>query len=99
MTLRRACIAAGVLAAIAGIALLRHHLLWPLGVQLGFSGVVLTAGLLIERAIYKPLAEAPGPGFSDTGERTRQNGAMVGVFYNPATGQRRYVALPPAPAQ
>ncbi len=50
MTLRGACIAAGVLAAIAGIALLRHHLLWPLGVQLGFSGVVLTAGLLIERA-------------------------------------------------
>jgi hypothetical protein len=32
-------------------------------------------------------------------ERSLQNGQWVGAFYNPATGQRRYVVVPPARVQ
>jgi hypothetical protein len=99
MSVRRWCVLVGLAELCAGIALLRQHAWWPFGVQLGLGGLVLAVAMLTERARYKALDAAPGPGFADTGERSLQNGQWVGAFYNPATGQRRYVVVPPARVQ
>jgi hypothetical protein len=60
-----------------------------------FLGIVLTAGILLERGRYKPPAPGqPGPGWIATDERfvDPASGETVAVFYQPATGERRYVA-------
>jgi hypothetical protein len=58
-------------------------------------GAVLMAAVLVERYIYKPIGnEPPGPGWDKTAERFAdpRSGKDVTVYFNPATGQRRYVA-------
>ncbi len=60
------------------------------------SGLVLIIGPLIERWRYKPLAEQrPGPDWTATDERfvDPETGRLVTVYYHPASGERRYVAL------
>ena len=59
-------------------------------------GVILIIGLLIERWRYKPLAgQRPGPEWTATDERfvDPETGKLVTVYYHPASGERRYVAL------
>jgi hypothetical protein len=78
-------VAAAVLGAMAG-----WHTL-PLAVLPG----VLLLGLLFERYVYKPIRlEPPGPGWDRTQERFAdpRTGQIVAVYYNPRTGERRYVA-------
>jgi hypothetical protein len=51
---------------------------------------------LIERWRYKPLGEhSPGPDWTATGERfvDPETGKLVAVYFHPASGERRYVAL------
>ena len=51
---------------------------------------------MIERWRYKPLADrSPGPDWAATGERfvDPETGKLVTVYYHPANGERRYVAL------
>ncbi len=61
------------------------------------SGALL-AGLVFERIFYKPIEDrTPGAGWQATGERfidpdTHQ---AVEVWYHQASGERRYVAIPP----
>jgi hypothetical protein len=58
-------------------------------------GAVLVVAVLVERYIYKPIGnEPPGPGWDKTAERFAdpRSGKDVTVYFNPATGQRRYVA-------
>ena len=59
-------------------------------------GALILGGTLFERH-YKPnQTNPPGDGFAPTGERFHdptQDG-MVEVWYNQATGERRYVRLP-----
>ena len=53
------------------------------------------ATILIERWRYKPLAQRPpGPDWQRTDERfvDPASGEPVTVFYQPATGERRYVS-------
>jgi hypothetical protein len=66
------------------------------GVAMAILCVILLIGLLIERWRYKPLADrSPGPDWRATGERfvDPETGKLVTVYYHPASGERRYVAL------
>lgn len=60
---------------------------------------ILLFGLLFERYVYQPIRpEPPGPGWDRTPERFAdpRSGQNVVVYYNPRTGERRYVAEPGA---
>ncbi len=60
---------------------------------------LLVIGLLCERFLYKPILDTPpGAGWQRTQERFRdpKSDRVVVVFYNPRTGERRYVAETPA---
>jgi hypothetical protein len=64
------------------------------GLRLLIPGAVLIAALLIERWRYRCIADdRPGPGWVDTGERfiDPETAKLVTVFYQPSTGERRYV--------
>jgi len=68
-----------------------------LGATLRFAvpGLVLLFALVIERWRYKPVTgRPPGAGWVGTNERfvDPESGKLVTVFYQPATGERRYVA-------
>jgi hypothetical protein len=57
--------------------------------------LILLLGLLFERYVYKPVRpEPPGPGWDRTSEKfvDPRSGQAVVVYYNPQTGERRYVA-------
>jgi hypothetical protein len=92
----------GVLLLIAGVLLAGGGALAMLGavpaaVGLTAWGLILIVGLVIERWRYKPLAErSPGPDWTLTDERfvDPETGKLVTVYYHPATGERRYVAVP-----
>jgi len=59
------------------------------------AGSVLVLGILAERKYYKRLgADAPGPGWVETGERfiDPETQRPVTVFWRKNTGERRYVA-------
>jgi hypothetical protein len=63
--------------------------------RLAVPGFVLLFGLVVERWRYKPLmARHPGPDWAPTNERLvdPESGKLVTVFYQPSTGERRYVA-------
>jgi hypothetical protein len=76
-------------AALAGAASGWHTL--PIAL---FPAIVMF-GLLFERYVYKPIrSETPGSGWEKTSERFTdpRSGQTVAVYYNPRTGERRYVA-------
>ena len=78
-------IALGLLPRLAGCTAI-----WPLLVL----GLLLILGVLVERWRYRPIEEGrPGPGWIATGERfvDPETGRLVTVFYQPRTGERRYV--------
>jgi hypothetical protein len=70
---------------------------WPLKavIPLGLWGAILAGGLLVERWRYqRPADGRPGHEWKATSERfvDPESGQLVTVFFNPATGERRYVA-------
>ena len=78
-------------AAIAALAGCRLAVIIPLAVW----GAILAGGVLIERWRYQALAnDRPGCYWQATPERfvDPETGRLVTVFFNPATGERRYVA-------
>lgn len=65
--------------------------------QLIIGGAFLIGALAIERWRYKPIAAArPNPRWTDTGERfvDPETGALTAVYFDPATGERHYLAAP-----
>jgi hypothetical protein len=85
---------AGALA-LAGVILLTKGLLAPGGYALGL-GVLILLGTLFERWRYRPNDARPAAGWEPTGERFEdpQTGKTVEVFYDPRSGERRYVSEP-----
>lgn len=78
---------AAVIGAIAGC---RPAAFFPLAVW----GAIWAGSVLIERWRYRPLTDNhPGHGWQATPERfvDPESGRMVTVFFNPATGERRYI--------
>ena len=95
--LRGAVITAGILMLLAGVASAGLDMPGAALRLLGPGGIV-TADTLLERVIYKPLLrERPGVGWVKTAERfvDHDSGKTVDVFYNPSSGERRYVAQEP----
>ena len=84
----------GIMLAGAAIGALAGWRL-PAVLPLAFWGVVLAGGVLIERRRYRLLTDQrPGRDWQATHERFVDpgSGRLVTVFFNPATGERRYVA-------
>jgi hypothetical protein len=80
-----------IAAAIGAITGCRPATMFPPAVL----GVICAGGVLIERWRYRPLTDDhPGQGWQATRERfiDPESGRLVTVFFNPATGERRYVA-------
>jgi hypothetical protein len=64
-------------------------------IPLAVWGAILAGGVLVERWRYQFLAEdRPSRDWQATTERfiDPETGRLVTVFFNPATGERRYVA-------
>ena len=86
---------------VCGILLATAGLLAVTGCALGVTlrlavpGLLLFFGLVVERWRYKTLtSRRPAPDWVRTNERfvDPESGNVVTVFYQPATGERRYVA-------
>jgi hypothetical protein len=83
-------------ALVAGGAAMAMLGVYPAAAGLGGWGLLLLIGVAVERWRYKPLGErSPGPDWTATGERfvDPETGKLVAVYYHPASGERRYVAL------
>ena len=84
----------GILLAAAGCSAIAGCNL-GIVLRLAIPGLVLMFGLLVERWRYKPVTiHRPGPDWVPTNERfiDPESGETVTVFYQPSTGERRYVA-------
>ncbi len=93
MTRLVALVLTGALFVAALVAALVSH-----GHAIGLlvMATLLFGGVLFERWRYKAIeTAAPGSGFQPSGERfvDPETGAPVEVWYNPTSGERRYVAL------
>jgi hypothetical protein len=81
-------LAAAALGALAGCRLAAV-------IPLALWGAILAGGVLVERWRYQLLSDnCPGHDWQATPERfvDPESGRLVTVFFNPATGERRYVA-------
>ena len=89
---------AGVLA-LCGVVLLVRGQLGAGAYALGFGGVVLL-GTAFERWRYRPGNARPEARWQPTGERFEdpQSGKTLRVFYDPRTGERRYVSDSESPS-
>jgi len=65
----------------------------PAGVYALACGALILLGTLFERWRYRRYEPTPDAGWQATGERFTDpsTGREVEVFYDPATGERRYV--------
>jgi hypothetical protein len=83
--------------ALTGMLLLMRGL--PGGAQALGLGVVIVLGTLFERWRYRPRHSRPGTRWEPTGERFEdpETGKTVHVFYDPGSGERRYVNDPEPP--
>lgn len=94
--LRAGLFAVGSLLSLGAAALALAGCSFDVVLRPAVPGVLLLIALCIERWRYKPLStRAPGAGWVATDERfvDPQTGRLVTVFYQPATGERRYVTL------
>ena len=91
----------GVLLLIAAIGLWFGGVVLVFLPQLVIGGLLLIVGLAIERWRYKPVrSERPDPSWRDTGERfvDPETGLMTTVYFDPANGERHYLAVPESPS-
>jgi hypothetical protein len=92
--LRAVLLVVGIVALGAALVAALCRAPFPFVIWLGMIGVALVGGILFERGRYKPAAPGhPGPGWIATDERfvDPQSGEAVTVYYQPSTGERRYV--------
>jgi hypothetical protein len=94
--LRKAILAYGVAAIVVGILLAAAGVGSVVILYLCAQGVIVIAALLFERGRYRPTVTQSG-NWQDTEERfvDPSTGRLMQVRYNPQTGARDYVAIPP----
>lgn len=89
--LRLAALAVAIcILGIAAVAAIVDHVAWPVV----FWVAVIVIGLAVQRQRYGAAQlRRPGPGWQSTGERffDDASGLQVEVWFNPASGERRYV--------
>jgi len=93
------CVVGGLLA--VGALALAAARCFPAAGVFAVWALILLVGLAIERWRYKPLGNrTPGPGWKATDERfvDPETGKLVTVYFQPSTGERRYIATSPTPA-
>jgi hypothetical protein len=96
--LRRALLLFAVALALSGAFLLIRGLPAPGAYALGLGALILL-GTAFERWRYQPHSARPGVDWQPTGERFEdpQTGKTLQVFYDPRSGERRYVSDPEPP--
>lgn len=96
--LRKAVLAFATLLAGGGVYLLLKGITGP-GVQALGVGIVITLGTLFERWRYNDNDQRLDARWQSTGERFADpvTGKEVEVFYDPASGERRYVERSQSP--
>lgn len=85
--------------ALTGVMFLIGGLAGPGAYALGLGGLILL-GTVFERWRYRPNNTRPAAAWEPTGERFEdpETGKTVQVYYDPRSGERRYVSDPePAP--
>ena len=88
----------GLVVAVGAVCLAASMVMWlvavPTALILLFWAVVLIAGTVYERVIYKPLESRAGAGWTATSERFIDDatGKTVTVYVQEGTGERKYVA-------
>ena len=90
MTLRGAVFGCGLLLLAGGIVAI------VAGAGLPAIGPVIAGSMVVLGTVFEHRGrtddERPGPGWERTGERFREpDGAVVDVWFNPTSGERRYV--------
>lgn len=95
---RTAIAVVAALVACAGLALIVHGQLMG-GWQMLAGGLIVLVGVLFERWRYRQPAERPDSSWQATGERfiDPSTGDPVEVFYDPRSGERRYVTQKQTP--
>ena len=101
--LRLAVAIVALLVACAGLALIIRGEING-GWQMLAGGMIVLVGTVYERWRYRQLDKRPDRSWEPTGERfvDPSTGEPVEVFYDPRTGERRYVSdkqAPPGPGQ
>ena len=90
--LRRLLIAYGVLCLVGAVILLVAHVTITLVIYLAINGLIITAGIFLERSSYPSKADTTQGKWQSTGERFNDptSGKLIEVYYNPQTGERDY---------
>jgi hypothetical protein len=89
--LRAAVIGIGALTVAGGVLLVMCHIAVG-GIMTVLWGILLLAGTIFEQRRYKKVETATtGAGWQATDEKFMENGAIVTVWYNKTTGERRYI--------
>ncbi len=91
--LRAAMVGVAVCGIAGGAAVLIEGHRIP-GIYLLFVGVAVCLGTVFERWRYRPHEGRPDERWQRTGERFEdpQTGKTIEVFYDPRSGERRYVS-------
>lgn len=91
--LRTALVVFAVALALAGVSLIVRGLPGPGAYALGL-GALIVLGTVFERWRYRGNDTGPSAGWEPTGERFEdpETGKVVQVFYDPQSGERRYVS-------
>jgi hypothetical protein len=99
VSLKSAVLALGVVAAVAGAALLIVGAAWGAGLWLIAFGAAVILSTALESWRYRQRAPSPGTRWERTGERFEDptTGEPVEVFYDRASGERRYVRAGESP--
>jgi hypothetical protein len=93
--LRTLLLAVAAVLALLGVFLLARGQLAG-GANALAMGALIVLGTAFERWRYRPKNGRPAAGWEATGERFEdpQTGKTVRVFYDPKSGERRYVSEP-----
>jgi len=96
--LKRVLITAAAVFVLAGATLfLGSYYLWPLASEWFLIGAVVLVAIIFESSRYRPLLDRSAAGWESTGERfiDPTSGKLVEVRFNPESGERDYVEVPP----